>query len=926
MAIALTDLERAIAIRDPQLADLVVGYLDQDDPEPGRDELAPAPEVDDVPVDVPPGAMTIETLHAAVSAAAMANKTPTERKLARREAFAAAEASPFAPPRLRIAPLLMTLADGDAEQRAALADIIARATLRWGVWKAVKALYKRAEATHDLPLFAVIAYRLDRLSALPKHDLGPGTVKYMRRRAWRYLRQLGTASPELYVAYAVEVLRHYPADCTAHETTWVAPHIFRHTELRWAVQGTASFWNRHIDLAARAFPDAWKVSPAPLLGLLEAAHNEFVCEFAIASLRADHPLVLRAVEPAWLARLGRRPLAAIHAFVVTLLRESPEFHQSKLAALGLRDVVLGFLRSESAEARAYAIEYASAHAPDLAVPTLVELVETGERDVARFAAARLEGISPAQLGLANLLRLAKLDAAPWAEAKLAQGFSPRDVTVDQFVDTSLRPAHDGFGVMLKFFNDKQVAVPAAFWTRLVDDPRSTPWQARTARQTALQELGKRTARDIGIRWIQKALEDRATTDVVVRWLDAGMLAGAELDVEWLKGLVGKPRLRPVALRLLGDRRRVTPARVGLGWLLDLARSTDADLSQFAQRMLLESFQPADFADGAADDRAGQAGVRRLWELATGKKSPEAVRRFAQTYLEAHHPRLGLRLAEAKALGIVPRLDDAAYPLATVRPLLTDARGDVRRLAIAITGEEIERWDDRTLVYALAGSAHKDVRALGSELLLGTIVEGDARRVPAGWIDGRKLFELAESPHKGAREVALTLIRKLYAQVGGAERLAWLMESAEREVRLFAVRLFWERHRPKPWSADFVPRTQAGAAIGTERFADLPALRQFARVVLFGLPPGRVGERDAVIEGAPEPERALPASVAKKRLIEALRDIGLEDVDLANAIAPVLSEFVSSTAKGEWQASLQALTALRVHHGAAFTPPAVGGGA
>lgn len=914
LTIAFTDLERAIAIRDPQLGELFVRYLDQEDPEPGRDELAPAPQEDDAPIDVPPGATTIDSLHAAMRESAMANKTPTERKLARREAFAAAEASPFAPPRLRIAPLVMQLADGDAELRAALYELIARTPVRWGIWKAIKTLYKRAEETHDLPLFAVIAYRLDRLSAMARKDIGPGTVKYMRRRAWRYLRQLGAATPETYVAYAVEMLRHYPVDCTAYETTWVAPHIFRHRQLRFDVQGTASFWAGAIDLASRAFPDAWKLSPAPLLGLLEAANNGYVCEFAIASLRGDHPLALRAVEPTWLARLGRRPLAAIHTFVVSLLRESPEFHQSKLKALGLHDVVLGFLRSESSEARAYAIEYAAAHAPDIAVPELVELVETGATEVAKFAAARLESVAPTQLGLANVLRLAKHAAAPWAETKLGQGFSPRDVTVEMFLETSLRPHNDGFGVMLKFFNDKQIAVPTNYWTRLVDDPRSKEWQVRTARTTALQELGKRTARDIGIPWIQKALEDRDTTDVVVRWLDAGMLAGNDLDVEWLKGLVGKPRLRPVALRLLGDRRRVTPARVGLAWLLDLARSSDADLSQFAQRMLLESFQPADFADGAAGD---QAGVARLWELATGKKSPEAVRAFAQTYLKAHHPDLGPRLAEAKALGIKPRLDHAAYPLTTVRPLFADDRLDVRRLAVAIAGDEIERWGDQELVYELAGSSHKDVRALGSELLLGTIVEGDARRVPAAWIDGRKLFQLAESPHKGAREVALTLIRKLYAHVGGAERLAWLMESPEREVRLFAVRLFWERHRPKPWTADYVPRKQAGAALGTERFSDLPALRQFARVVLFGLPPGRVGERDAVIEGAPKPERALPASIAKKRLIEALRDVGLEDVDLANAIAPVLAEFTSSTAKGEWQASLQAITALRAQHGAAF---------
>ena len=52
----------------------------------------------------------------------------------------------------------------------------------------------------------------------------------------------------------------------------------------------------------------------------------------------------------------------------------------------------------------------------------------------------------------------------------------------------------------------------------------------------------------------------------------------------------------------------------------------------------------------------------------------------------------------------------AYPLATVRPLLFDERADVRRLAVAIAGEELERWGDRQLVYDLAASGFKEPRA------------------------------------------------------------------------------------------------------------------------------------------------------------------------------------------------------------------------
>ncbi|HUR29615.1 MAG TPA: hypothetical protein VM509_15605 [Planctomycetota bacterium] len=908
----LADIERAIAARDPQLGELIVRYLEQDDPDPGQTELDPHFNEEDetaVEPDVPAGAYTFDRLQREVSEYGLRGKNPTERKLARREAFAAAESSPFAPPRLRLGKILVDLYEaGDPAGRGALLHVFANAKLKWGVWYAAKHIFKRVEETRDPALFGVLAFRFDALPSTPRQEIGMGTIIYLRRRAWRWLRKLGAAVPDAYPTYAVEVLRHYPASYGQHQGSWVAPHIFAHGTMRYA-RDTWPFYPGNIDPAKRAFPHAWKVSPTPLLRLLESALNELVVTFAIMSLRADHPLALRAVEPAWLAQLGRRQMGAIHAFVVQLLRESPELHQSKLRGLGLHDTVLSFLRSPSPEARQYALEYAAANAPDIAVGELVELVERGAPEVQKFAAARLETMTPQQLGAGVLIRLLGVAAAPWAAAKLAQGFSPRDIDAQMFIDAAVR-GPNAYNALVKFFNDKGAAVPAAFYTRLLDDPRMGPanYAARGIVTTVMAELAKRSAREIGIEWIQKSFEDRNRTTYVAQWLQNGMLAGPDLDVDWVKSLVAKPRLRPTALRLLADRRYVEPARVGLSWLLELARSSDNELAQFAQRMLLESFTPDDFG-----------GVARVWELATGKKQPEAVRTFAATYLKAHHPELGPRLPEAKALGIKPRLRPEDYALPMIRSLARDDRADVRRLAVAIAAEDIVRWNDADFVYELATSNHKEPRALGIELLMGAITEGATRRVPAAWIDGRRLFQLAESPQKASREVALTLIRRLYDGVGGAERLAWLMDSPDRDVRLFAVRLFWDRHRPKPWPDDYIPRKNVGAPIGTHRFTDLNALRQFARVVLFGLPPGRVGERDALMPGAPQPERPLPASIAKRRLIEAMRDIGLEDIEFARAIAPVLGEFTESTAKGEWQASLQALTALRAKHGKEVLP-------
>ncbi|MBK7073047.1 MAG: hypothetical protein IPH44_12165 [Myxococcales bacterium] len=93
--------------------------------------------------------------------------------------------------------------------------------------------------------------------------------------------------------------------------------------------------------------------------------------------------------------------------------------------------------------------------------------------------------------------------------------------------------------------------------------------------------------------------------------------------------------------------------------------------------------------------------------------------------------------------------------------------------------------------------------------------------------------------------------------------------------------------------------------------EIAALRQFARTVLFGLPPGRLGEREP-LAGA-KPERPLPASVAKRRLLEALRDLAVADVAFAAVMTPVIAELAASVARGEWQAAVAALAAIRAAH-------------
>jgi len=909
------DILRAAEEGDPQLADMVVAYIEQPDPPENVPEDPPADE--DQPREPPPlpeGTWTSDRLRQALSAYNLQYKSGSECKAIRQEAWDGILSAPHPPPRLRLGQLLIQLYErGDEGARAALVEIFRRARISWGLWQGFKRIYKLAEERYDAPMFGVLAWRLDAGSQTPvsSGEVSTATLYYMRRRAWRYLRQLGRVLPEVYPEFATQVLRHYPREASFH-SSWVACHIWAHEDLKYVSEPGCG--NPPKDLKKRAYADAWKVTPEPLLRLLEDAENDAVCDFAIRSLQGDFPETLRKVDARWLARIGCKPLASVHEFVVKLLTDSPEFHQSKLQGLGLQEMVLSLLRSDSATARKYAVEYARVHVPRIEVEELVGLVEQGAKEVQQFAAARLEQQDPRAIGLPALIRLVAVSATEkLATEKITLGYKPSELDAEMFIRLYAGSTSQSKFVAA-FYKDARLKVPAAFFCTLLQDPRGDTYSMR---RQALKELGQRTGEEIGLEWIKQAMLDSQLSDTVAGWLKAGMFKGAALDVEWLKGMVMRPGLRPLALEVLGNPKLVAPGRIGLPWLLALARQADESLTRFAHHYLLEHFTPQEFAreSGSTDLSAG---VDRLWHLAAGPGEPESVREFAATYLKVHHPELGQKLPESRTLGIKPCLTERDYGADRVRPLFFDARADVRRLAVAIAREELVRWGDRALLYDLADSPHRESRALAAEALLAVgQADADPRLVPPEeWLAPTRVFALAESPVKATREIALSLVRRHYARLGGAQRLAWLMESPDREVRLFAVRLLWEQHRPREYPVSWIPpRTPAsGMAVpsASERFDSVEALRLFLRTVMFGLPPGRM-ERRELAAGQALPDRPLPASVAKRRLVDVVRDMSVEDEGFARVALVVLQEFAHSQARGEWQSCVAALARIHATH-------------
>ena len=131
--------------------------------------------------------------------------------------------------------------------------------------------------------------------------------------------------------------------------------------------------------------------------------------------------------------------------------------------------------------------------------------------------------------------------------------------------------------------------------------------------------------------------------------------------------------------------------------------------------------------------------------------------------------------------------------------------------------------------------------------------------------------------------------------------------------MYAVRLLWEKHRPTPIPDVWAPR--GGKREAPVAFADGEALRDLLRRLLFAVPPARGGEKGARRPGT----KRIPANVAKRRIVEVVRDFGIEDRSFAELVAPVLGEFTGSLARGEWQVCLAALLTLRRVHGIAVEP-------
>jgi hypothetical protein len=866
-SMTLADVRTRVLAAAPDALEAVQQLMGQADPE------------------TPAGGISVNDLNRSLSRARNKRGGKPARRKASNEAWLAFLSQPHPiPARFGLGDVVVELYNNDAPaQRQLLHRMIDECDWGHGLFAGFKRVFKLAEQRLDAPTWARLVVK-----AAGGGESSSSTRKYMQNRAWRFLRDLGRSTSELFPWWSAEIMRR---DETRYST--LTGHI---------VQS----WEKKSYSIPATLHESWKASAAPLWLILET--NVHFAKRALIAIKKLHPKAAAEVEPALIGRLCFSDKGADHHQVAIELLDQPRFALSELPALGLHGAMLALLRSDDDKVVKFAIEYARAHLSTVKTPQLVDLLLASRHKLSvAFLLKSLQALPADSIGADQWVRLmTPSDDLSYSEQgalkkaaadALLKRFSGA-VLPDPLALQLLNSNEEGRDLLLAIDDKRPFA--AEQWMMLAKQPfddfdefggemvtrwkkrKPCPWSGRdlvdimVAQPDAFSDIGE---------WLGEA------TDI------------KDIDVERLKGCLFDSDLTSMVMPALQNRKLVAPRSLGIPWLLALAKRKDERLADFARRVLLEHMKPDDFDEGKVD------GVARLTQMALSSTEPVSTRRFAQTYLSCHHPVLGPVQPEAKELELEPQLTRKAYVAEAIWPGLTDSREDVRKFALAITKAEARRWKRVVEFAALADTEHVELRRAALDAMLNCedpTADAECTLKPSE-LTAELVYPLLESRRRPVRDGGMQLVRIHYAALQGEQHLAWLMTSADRTVRRFAVELLWERHRWRAEPASWKPKVSVIAPLGA--YSDAHALAVFLRRMLFSLPPGRAQEgADPLAKN-----RRISQGEAKARIIEVVRDLAVHDAAFATIVLPLLQEMSGSIAQGEWQGSLQATHAIMRAH-------------
>ncbi len=218
------------------------------------------------------------------------------------------------------------------------------------LWRYTKSIFKRSMLRGDHPTFALLAWRFDRASekargvsaplksgrdgvTRPTRVFFPGTQKFLKRLAWRYLKTLSRWRPAEYPFAAAHILAEaHPEDRSPSKRTntdgwqrrFVFNHVFRGGNARYSVHPRSLSWQvaplrkgqktPGPEARTESFPELWDASPRAFLVVLARAQVPEVLDWAFAAVRARGASLLDEAPHADLIAM----LAAPHAGVASL--------------------------------------------------------------------------------------------------------------------------------------------------------------------------------------------------------------------------------------------------------------------------------------------------------------------------------------------------------------------------------------------------------------------------------------------------------------------------------------------------------------------------------------------------------------------------------------------------------------------------------
>src|SRR6516162_1905910 len=169
--LTLKDLRLALDSQDPDLLTLIQGLAEQ------PDEPSATP--------VRQGAPTFNQFLADIRSPTFRRKSVEEQahyRIEQMKALEAPDAEAPLPDRLRLHEILLALwQDERVYARTCLLKVIPGIPLKYGPWRALKRIFKEAEARGDTEIYGALAARFDMAYAFRGHAISRATLAYLCR-------------------------------------------------------------------------------------------------------------------------------------------------------------------------------------------------------------------------------------------------------------------------------------------------------------------------------------------------------------------------------------------------------------------------------------------------------------------------------------------------------------------------------------------------------------------------------------------------------------------------------------------------------------------------------------------------------------------------------------------------------------------------